>query len=349
MSTPVPPARKPATIPPARPPAPVLAAFGMAQAAARLVTDNPKKSVWRLDHGGRTSFLKQMPYSAPRVKFIVAATRHLAARGVPTPQPQTTVDGEPYAAHDDRCYLLHPEVRGEAREKFDLRRVARILGRFHQASEGFQAPADAAPQSALGSWPYLLRKRANQFTEFEQAARARPTGAFERAFLEAVSRMRAVAEDCLAALEDGPYARSTEAARQAGLLCHQDFAPSNLIEAPDGTVWVIDLDSVEHDVPARDLRKLMNKLMKKKGRWDAAVARGILAGYQEVRPLSDDDIAVVWLDARFPHLFSGIANKYFTRRGDEGWSESKFVSRLREMIAFEDSKAGGLPAPAGKN
>lgn len=328
---------------PAAPLQAVLDAFGLGDGCARLVTDNPKKPVWRVERAGRAWFLKQMPSAAPRLNFIVAAAQHLHRNGMPTPQPQPAAGGRLHAAAEDRLYVLFPEVHGREVTHGDGRRIARALARFHRASEGFEAPADAEPQSALGSWPRLLRKKIDQFHAFEQAAGANPDGAFEFAFLAALPRMRAVAERCVEELQGEPYRRSTEAAARAGLLAHQDFAPSNLLETADGALWVIDLDSIEHDVPARDLRKLVNKFIKKSGRYDADAAARILGAYQEERPLSDDDIAVFWMDVRFPHLFSGIANKYFTNRGGEDWPLSKFVARLREIIALENSKAEAVP------
>lgn len=327
---------------PSAPPPAILEAFGLTDGRARLVTDNPKKPVWRVEHSGRAWFLKQMPYAAPRVEFIIAAARHLRRNGMPTPEPQAAADGRPYATSGDQVFVLFPEVHGEEVEMGDARAVARALARFHRASEGFQPPPTAERQSALGDWPRLMRKKLDHLDAFERIARTRPHGAFEAAFLSALPRMRAAAERCLADLGGEAYQRSTEAAARLGVLTHQDFAPSNLLQAADGTLWVIDLDSIQHDVPARDLRKLLHKLLKKAWRFDAAAATRVVDAYKEERALSDDDVAVLWIDVRFPHLFTGIADKYFNDRG-EHWTTEKFVARLSSIIAFEDSKAGAVP------
>ena len=85
------------------------------------------------------------------------------------------------------------------------------------------------------------------------------------------------------------------------------------------------------------LFRSLNKVMKKNGRWDFALLHDILSWYQQVHPLTADEWAVVKMDLNFPHLFNGIMDKYYRRR-EKDWTESKYISRLKEMITVERSK-----------
>jgi spore coat-associated protein S len=49
-----------------------------------------------------------------------------------------------------------------------------------------------------------------------------------------------------------------------------------------------------------------------------------------------DEWAVLKLDLTFPHLFTGIMDKYYRQR-EKDWTESNYLSRLKEMIAIERS------------
>jgi hypothetical protein len=100
-------------------------------------------------------------------------------------------------------------------------------------------------------------------------------------------------------------------------------------------------DSLTIDLPARDIRKLLNKVMKKNGKWEPALLETVLRAYQQANPLTADEWAVLKLDLTFPHLFAGIMDKYYRQR-EKDWTESKYVSRLKEMIAVERSLEAAL-------
>jgi spore coat-associated protein S len=88
------------------------------------------------------------------------------------------------------------------------------------------------------------------------------------------------------------------------------------------------------DIAARDIRKLLNKVMKKEGRWNIELAGSILRYYQAKSPLTPAQWEVVRLDLMFPHLFVGAVNKYYYQR-DKEWSDEKYMKRIREMAEFE--------------
>ena len=68
--------------------------------------------------------------------------------------------------------------------------------------------------------------------------------------------------------EKSGYAKWALEAKSTNCLCHQDFTASNLILTSSKEIFVLDIDSITIDFPTRDIRKLLNKIMKKKGQWD---------------------------------------------------------------------------------
>jgi CotS family spore coat protein len=124
-------------------------------------------------------------------------------------------------------------------------------------------------------------------------------------------------------------------------LCHQDFAAGNLAIVDDGRLYVYDMDSLTVDVPVRDLRKILNKVMKKETQWDLQKMNTMIQAYQSVNPLTKPQYAVLAADIQFPHLFYGQVSKYYTGR-EEKWTAAKHVSRLQDMIDTELSKEAVL-------
>lgn len=137
------------------------------------------------------------------------------------------------------------------------------------------------------------------------------------------------------------YQPVAEAARQARFLCHQDFAAGNLRVDDDGHLMAFDLDSVAYDLPVRDLRKLLNKIMKIQGEWDADLALRLVRAYAAVRPLSAGEYALLLADLQFPHLLAGLAKKLYIRSQAE-WPQSECERRLQAIVQLEASKARAL-------
>lgn len=321
----------------------VIQGYGLRVIRLELVTDNKRKPVWRLRSPQGEFYLKRMAVSPGRLRFILAATEHLNRNGVATPPLLPTAAGEPYLALGDRLYLVTRAVQGQ---ELDYRRhlpiIVRSLARFHRAGQGFAPPDDAEVHSHLGRWPEHYRKKLEELREFRARAAAQPNpDAFCRLFLREVPFFIRQIEAVLERLADGRYDAWVEKVSREGCFCHQDYAASNL-RLVDGEVMVFDLDSVTLDLPARDLRKLANKVMKK-GQWDAALLRRILELYQASYPLTADERQVVATDIQFPHLFCGAANKYFTGRAQD-WPAEKLVAKLQEAIRSDRQKLRVLGA-----
>lgn len=321
----------------------VLQAYGVRPRAMHLVTDNPRKPVWRIVNGQGEYFLKRMGMTPGRLRFVLAANEHLNRNGVRTPPVVPTEAGALYAEGDGTLYVLTRAVHGtEPSYEQHLELITRSLARFHAAGRGFVAPPDAEVHSHLGTWPDHMEKKLAELDAFVARARATtPPDPFLRTFLAEAGWFQRQIRDCLERIRDGRYQRWVEKVRAEGCLCHQDYAASNL-RLVDGEVVVYDLDSVTHDLPARDLRKLFNKVMKK-GRWDSSLARKMLAWYTEIYPLTADERAVLAVDLQFPHLFCGAVNKYFTGRAED-WSAAKLHEKLLAAIRADSSKSGVVSA-----
>jgi len=76
------------------------------------------------------------------------------------------------------------------------------------------------------------------------------------------------AKQAIEGLKGKEYQDWVEKVKSRGGLCHQDFAAGNLLKNPSGKIFVLDTDSITIDIPARDIRKLLNKIMKKNGKWN---------------------------------------------------------------------------------
>jgi spore coat-associated protein S len=312
-----------------------LAAFGLSDARVRLESDKEKKPVWQVRAGGQTLFLKRMAMTEDRLRFVVAAVAHLRRNGVLLPELLTGPNNQPYAAYEGGLYTLTAGAPGRKPDyRNDLPLLMRSLARFHAGGRGFQPPAQIAVQTLLGHWPHHIANKRAELAAFRTRATTEKSR-FARVFLAGHAEIVAQVAACERVLAEGEYEAWVARVAAEGCICHQDYASSNL-RVDQGRVWVLDVDSLAIDLPARDLRKILYKVMKKEG-CDRAHLASALAAYQEVYPLTAAERRVVAADLQFPHLALGVANRYFTGR-TTGEGDAAMAQKLQDALAVERSK-----------
>jgi len=318
----------------------VLERYPLTVKGIRTESYKQKKGVWWVETTDGMKILKKHPNSEPMLQFLLSAVAHLQSKGMHIPRVNETIDGSLYVKINDTCFILLDAAKGvnpDYRKPEELNALVREMGRFHLASEGFIPPAESKVRQHLGNWRQDFSADAGRLKDFYNEEKNKPVHKefgkiVQEVFPSFLRRMEAAA----AGLDGPEYAAWVNKIAANGGLCHQDFAAGNLLLDAAGTVYILDTDSLTVDLPARDIRKLLNKVMKKNGKWDPVLLENVIRAYQQANPLTIGEWAVLKLDLTFPHLFAGIMDKYYRRR-EKDWTEGKYLSRLKEMIAVERS------------
>jgi len=297
-----------------------------------------KKGVWWVNTTSGMKILKKVSNSEQTLRFILDAVRHLSDNGVLLPAVNKTTDGREYVKIEDVCYVVTDAVEGRnpsyaSAEEMSL--IARSLADFHRASRGFHPSEDTKPKYHLGLWPEDYSEQLEDMKSFYEAECSKSgRNAIGNVIVREFPHFYERGAKAVGCLKGQDYLQWVQEAEAEGSLCHQDFAAGNLLLTSGGRLYVLDTDSITVDIAARDIRKLLNKVMKKAGKWNADLAAGILRSYQKSNPLTPSQWEVVRVDLMFPHLFLGAVSKYCYRR-DKEWSDEKYLKRITEMAAFE--------------
>jgi CotS family spore coat protein len=297
-----------------------------------------KKGVWWIKTDKGMKILKKISCSEETIRFLLDAVRHLSSKGVNLPEVHKTKDGREYVCIGESCYTLTEAIEGRNpvySAPADMELVATSLAKFHKCSEGFFPAEGTKPKYHLGLWIEDYKRQFEEIRSFYR--REQESGnpdEIGRIVLKEFPFFAGRAEKAIEGLNGKEYKEWTKAASKTGCLCHQDYAAGNLLISPDGRLYVLDTDSLTVDIAARDIRKLLNKVMKKKGKWDTDKFKRILEYYQSVNPLSADQWKVAILDLLYPHLFFGAVSKYYYKR-DKEWTKEKYRARIAEMAEFE--------------
>jgi len=297
-----------------------------------------KKGVWWVRTSSGMKILKKISNSEQTLKFTLDAVRHLRKNGVLLPEVNRTSDGNEYVNIEGTCFVLTDAVEGRnpsysAPEEMAM--IASGLADFHRASEGFRPSEGSKPKYHLGTWPEEYSERLEDMRAYYESLQAKSShDAIESVILKEFPYYYERGKRAIEGLKGSDYLAWIQEAESKGSLCHQDFAAGNLLVTPRKELYVIDTDSITIDIAARDIRKLLNKVMKKSGKWNAEQTASILRHYQARNPLTPSQWEVVRLDLLYPHLFLGAVSKYFYKR-DKEWTYEKYLKRIREMAAFE--------------
>lgn len=297
-----------------------------------------KKGVWWIQTDKGMKILKKISNSEETLRFILDAVRHLINNGILLPKVQQTGDGKDYAVIGGICYVLTDAIEGRNPSYSSPGELALLVGelaKFHKASAGFRPQPGTKPKYHLGLWVEDYTEQLEDINSFYKNELAKSEhDPVNKAIIKEFPYFYERAVSAIEGLKGTEYPDWVRESQEKGCLCHQDFAAGNLILTPSNTIYVLDTDSLTVDIPARDIRKLLNKIMKKAGEWDMELTKRILKIYQADNPLTPPQWKVVMLDLAFPHLFLGAVNKFYYKR-DKEWSVDKYLQRIVEMSSFE--------------
>lgn len=299
-----------------------------------------KKGVWLIETPTQAYVLKKHSNSLKTIKFMIAAVEHLQQRGVLIPQIKRTKNDESIAYIENTCYVLSQAVTGKKpsfKSNDDLVRMVQELAKFHKASTGFQPPSDSKPKLHLGRWKNKYEKQIVKVKEYYEIEKSNTHhNEFGKIILDEFPYFYNRMITAIREHNESDYSRWVKEVGNVGCLCHQDFSAKNLIVDDSDVIYVIDTDSIAMDIPTRDIRKLLNKTMKKRGGWDIDIVKKILNGYQMINPLEEWQWKVLKPTLIYPHLFIGMMSKYYEGR-DKKWTEEDYLNRLDKVIRTEKS------------
>ncbi|MDE1993528.1 MAG: homoserine kinase [Rhizobiaceae bacterium] len=217
--------------------------------------------------------------------FFLGLMQHLASRSLSCPLPLPRKDGELLGHLSGRPAALISFLEGmwlRKPEAKHCREVGRALAEMHVAGEGFEIRRPNA--LSLAGWQGLWEKSAARADEVEPGLQDEIRGELD--FLA-----RHWPKD----LPDG--------------VIHADLFPDNVFFLGDELSGLIDFYFACNDLLAYDVSICLNAwCFEKDGSYNITKGMAMLEGYQNVRPLSDAEIAAL------PTLSRGSALRFFLTR-----------------------------------
>ena len=318
---------------------PILKLYPLSIKKAVCLNPMSGRSKWLIHTDTEQKILHKLHVLPERMLFIVGAHQHLLNNEFPLTSIQLTRNNGHCISTQNDSYIMYDQHIGSDfsyYDKNDLMKIMQTTGQFHVASKGYFPHEKSKKRSRLGNYHKLFRWKIQELEGNKMLAKANVDDVFSKLFLEHVDIMIERAKQSLKELDETPFKQWTEQFRSEGGFCQQEFKLSHYIQM-DNEPLMMELPSITIDLPTRDLRIFLNKVMMKLGVWDSNLALSMLQAYEGVHSLTEDNYKVLWNDIRFPYSFCSLVHKYYLNQ-KPSWNSEKYTNELKLIIDMELSK-----------
>jgi len=304
-----------------------------------LISMKSGRTTWLVDTDEGQKILKNTEVKPERMLFIAEAHEHLHTNGLPIAKIYRTKNGAITVGAGESAFVLYDKVDGKEVIYYNEERLMetmKFMAQFHQLSKGYIPNPESKKRGRLGKWHKLYRWKLQELEGNKKIAQGLTTDPFSLMFLENVDQMLQRGREALLELDEAPYQNWSREWIEASGFGQQDFTMARFIDTEEG-LFMKELHSITYDLPSRDIRILINKVMKKMSIWDPDLALKMMKAYQTVHPLTEEQYKVLWTDLKFPHLFCSIIHKYYLGQ-KASWSDEKYIWALQNIVSLENSK-----------
>lgn len=310
----------------------VLNQYGIVPESMTVIQSGTIKTVWKLRAAGRLLCLKRLRQTIDKAQFSVNAQIHIKNTGGLVPGVILDKSSQPIVQYNDQLFVLYEWINGtdlNFGNPADLRQAVQGLAHFHIASRGYKPDGDSRVSTKLGKWPEQYSSMKNKLTAWKEIAAGAISQPHYSAYVKYSNSMTSIANQAIDRLAKSKYNLLAGDNSSSIVLCHQDYGKGNALAAGND-IFVLDLDGVTFDLPARDLRKIIGKIAENKGQWQAGTIKDILNWYTAVNPLNEDEREVLYTDLMFPHWFYGLVKNLFQGGKPLKASEIERIAKLEE-------------------
>ena len=156
---------------------------------------------------------------------------------------------------------------------------------------------------------------------------------FEQELLDTICSFLGHGEEALERLESSEYEKLRQQELARGAVCHGEFNQHNILFSEGKVRAVTNFDKWNFDIQVGDLYRFMRKILEKH-QWDLDLGRKLLLAYQQVRPLSREEVENLRIRFAYPEKYWKLANYYYTH--NKAWISEKNLEKLEKLREQKD-------------
>jgi len=299
----------------------------------------PNKAVWHIKSNTKNYALKRYILNKDQWNVMISAYNYLSKEINNVAPLINTINAEPWVIYNDCYYILTNWVKGRTpdySDSDDITKLTRGIAELHQAAKDYQVPAIKIDKH-LGKWSLLTRRKQGLLLEYKYEAEANSSDIFCKLYLKHYQNFFEHFEESAEVFESKIYEDWVDKIKKSPCLCVNGFSSQNFSLGEKDAFWLLHLDNICLDLPARDLRKLIYKTMYFQKNWCTKTISLILQNYLDIYPLSKEELRVLLAELKAPHTFFNVTTNYFLKQ-KPNWSKEIFRSKMINAIRFEQNK-----------
>lgn len=285
----------------------VLKEYGLKAKNMVVMATKPMKggAIWQVKTDKGLFSLKLLQRRPSRSLFSIGAQEYLVEQKAKVPPLVRTKDDQLYVEMGNKLWVVAKWIKSLTPAEKSLKGAKMLctgLGEFHRLSRGYTPPAGAEFSSRLNRWPDYYEKIITKFGWFRNLAVAYDDTPAASTLLSALDFFAEQARAALTRLRQSSYDDLVARGESYWGLAHQDYGWGNGQVGPGG-IWIIDLDGVAYDLPIRDLRKLIENVMKDTEKWDEKWVKEMIKAYHQANPIEKGLYEILLIDLSMPNQF----------------------------------------------
>ncbi|NJD02429.1 MAG: CotS family spore coat protein [Ruminiclostridium sp.] len=308
----------------------VLREYDAAPSNIVLIQGGSIKTVWKIQTDKGVLCLKRLKQSYDKALFSVNAQIYIKNSGGNVPGIIPNKKGEAITANNDQLFVLYEWIDGHDLDfgnPADLRNALKGLARFHGFSKGYTPADESRTSSKLGKWPEQYGSMLSKLGVWMETARANIVQQNFSAYFNHTAAIIDIGKMALEEIKKSAYEELAAAGSNSIVLCHQDYGRGNALLSRKG-VYILDLDGVTFDLPARDLRKIIGKTAENRNQWQMEMINEITGWYEESYPMNKKERKLLYIDLLFPHWYYGLVKNLFQAGKPVKASEIERIAKL---------------------
>lgn len=309
----------------------------------------PYRSVFCCQTQTGKKLFKPFYESEERLNLIIQAKEHLFKQGFHhfIPFLETTY-GHLYCREGEQLYYLTDWVDGHLcnyANPFELKKATQVFAQFHHAAKNF-LPISKIP-SHLNKWPVIFLERIKDLYQCRQYASNSPkTDSFATSFLKIIDFYIQQAEKAYTLLCQSSYLEICQQAINQLPFCHHDLAHHNVIITTNNQPVLIDFDYLLQDLHLHDLASVIIR-NGKASEWNLKRCHFILKNYQQIKPVTVEELEVMLAFMTFPYDIWFLAYQRFIAQ--KTWPEDYYKKELDRKTKYKKYRQNFLKDFLQKN
>lgn len=299
-----------------------------------------KKAVWFVKTNKANFALKKYELDDKQWKSMISAYIYLSKEVNNVAPLLTTKDNKLWVKYKDSYYILTNWVKGftpQYTNNENLTKLTQGIAFLHCAAQNYQAQHMENKEKFLGRWPIDTRRKQGLLLEYKYEAENISKQNFPKLYLKHYQRFFELYEEIAEVFEDKSYQQWVEKVKQHPCLCVNGFSPHNFSLGENNNLWLLHLDNICLDLPARDIRKLVHKTMYLKDQWCPETFSLIMTNYLKIHPLSQAELKILLAELKSPYLFFNVATNFFLL-GQKKCPPEEYEKLLVKALKFEKGK-----------